>query len=170
MDEAVKETNGNGSASGTGQFSLQKIYIKDLSFEAPNTPDVFTNNGTELTEPQIQLNLKNSHANLSGDNVEVNLHASLHATLKERTLFMVEIDQAGIFLIKGYGEKERQALIGTYCPSALFPYLREAISDVIGKGGFPAILLQPINFDALFAQAMQEQSAQNSAGSSVSAH
>ena len=83
---------------------------------------------------------------------------------------MVEIDQAGIFLIKGYGDKERQALIGTYCPSALFPYLREAISGVIGKGGFPAILLQPINFDALFAQAMQEQSAQNSGGSSVSAH
>jgi len=170
MDEAVKETNGNGSTTGTGQFALQKIYIKDLSFEAPNTPDVFTNNESELNEPQIQLNLKNSHANLAGDNVEVLLHASLHATLKESTLFMVEIDQAGIFLIKGYGDKERQALIGTYCPSALFPYLREAISDVIGKGGFPAILLQPINFDALFAQAMQEQSAQNSDGSSVSAH
>jgi preprotein translocase subunit SecB len=170
MDEAAKESNGNGSTPGTGQFSLQKIYIKDLSFEAPNTPDVFTDSDTELAEPQIQLNLKNSHASLTDNNIEVVLHASLHATLKERTLFMVEIDQAGIFLIKGYADKERQALIGTYCPSALFPYLREAISGVIGKGGFPAILLQPINFDALFAQAMQEQAAQNSDGSSASAH
>jgi preprotein translocase subunit SecB len=161
MSESAKDTNGNGSASSsapaTGQFALQKIYIKDLSFEAPNTPDIFVDGDTNLAEPQIQLNLKNSHANLAEDNIEVVLHASLHATIKDRTLFMVEIDQAGIFLIKGYGDEERKTLIGTYCPSTLFPYMREAISSVIGKGGFPAMLLQPINFDALFAQAMQEQ-------------
>jgi len=162
MSESTKETNGNGSApaTATGQFALQKIYIKDLSFEAPNTPDVFIDGDKNLTEPQIQLNLKNSHANLAEDNIEVVLHASLHATIKDRTLFMVEIDQAGIFLIKGYGDEERKTLIGTYCPSTLFPYMREAISSVIGKGGFPAMLLQPINFDALFAQAMQEQAGQ----------
>jgi preprotein translocase subunit SecB len=157
MNETTKETNGNGSTAATGQFSLQKIYVKDLSFEAPNAPDVFINDVADQVEPQLQLNLKNSHASLSDDNVEVVLHASIHATQKDRTLFMVEIDQAGLFLIKGYGDEERKTLIGTYCPSTLFPYLRETISSLIGKGGFPAMLLQPINFDALFAQAQQEQ-------------
>ncbi len=160
MSESAKETNGNGSMTDTGQFALQKIYIKDLSFEAPNTPDVFVSGEADQTEPQIQLNLKNSHADLPGDNYEVVLHVSVHATVKDRTLFMVELDQAGIFLIKGYRKEDRQALLGTYCPSTLFPYVREVIASVIGKGGFPAMLLQPINFDALFAQAMQEQAAQ----------
>jgi len=160
MTESSKETNGNGSALATGQFALQKIYIKDLSYEAPNAPDVFVDDQGEQADPQIQLNLKNQHADLPGDNCEVVLHASLHATVNDRTLFMIEIDQAGIFLIQGYKEEERKALIGTYCPSALFPYMRETISSVIGKGGFPAILLQPINFDALFAQAMQEHATQ----------
>jgi len=157
MNEIANETNGNGSASAAGQFSLQKIYVEDLSFEAPNTPSIFMDSEADQDEPQIQLNLKNSHSNLSQDNVEVVLHASIHATQKDRTLFMVEIDQAGIFLIKGYLDQERKTLIGTYCPSTLFPYLRETISSLIGKGGFPAMLLQPINFDALFAQAQQEQ-------------
>jgi preprotein translocase subunit SecB len=160
MNETTKETNGNGSTAATGQFSLQRIYVKDLSFEAPNAPDVFIDDDADQVEPQLQLNLKNSHSSLSEDNVEVVLHASIHATQKDRTLFMVEIDQAGIFLIKGYGDEERKTLIGTYCPSTLFPYLRETISSLIGKGGFPAMLLQPINFDALFAQAQQEQQAQ----------
>jgi preprotein translocase subunit SecB len=160
MNETTKETNGNGSTAATGQFSLQRIYVKDLSFEVPNAPDVFIDDDADQVEPQLQLNLKNSHSSLSEDNVEVVLHASIHATQKDRTLFMVEIDQAGIFLIKGYGDDERKTLIGTYCPSTLFPYLRETISSLIGKGGFPAMLLQPINFDALFAQAQQEQQAQ----------
>ncbi len=164
MTESSAESNGNGSvpasASASGQFALQKIYIKDLSFEAPNSPDVFVDDKIEQAEPEIKLNLKNQHADLPGNNCEVVLHASLHATLNGRTLFMVEIDQAGIFLIQGYKDEERKALIGTYCPAALFPFLRETISSVIGKGGFPAILLQPINFDALFAQAMQEHAAQ----------
>jgi preprotein translocase subunit SecB len=160
MNETTKETNGNGSTAATGQFSLQRLYVKDLSFEVPNAPDVFIDDDADQVEPQLQLNLKNSHSSLSEDNVEVVLHASIHATQKDRTLFMVEIDQAGIFLIKGYGDDERKTLIGTYCPSTLFPYLRETISSLIGKGGFPAMLLQPINFDALFAQAQQEQQAQ----------
>lgn len=160
MSESAKETNGNGSAPETGQFALQKIYIKDLSFEAPHTPDVFVDGEADRAEPQIQLNLKNSHADLPGNNCEVVLHVNVHATVKDRTLFMVELDQAGIFLIKGYRKEDRRELLGTYCPSTLFPYAREVISSVIGKGGFPAMLLQPINFDALFAQALEEQATQ----------
>jgi len=160
MNQSTKGTNGNGSTPDTGHFGLQKIYIKDLSFEAPNTPDVFIDDQADQIEPQIQLNLQNSHADLPGDNCEVVLHISVHATVEDRTLFMVELDQAGIFLIQGYDKEDRRALLGTYCPSTLFPYAREVISSVIGKGGFPAMLLQPINFDALFAQALQEQAAQ----------
>ena len=156
MNEPANETNGNGSATAGGQLALQKIYIKDMSYEAPNAPEVFIGSDADKLEPQIQLNLKNSHTVLADDNIEVVLHATLHATVDERTLFMIEIDQAGIFLLQGYDDTQRRTLIGTYCPSSLFPYLREAVSSMIGKGGFPAMLLQPINFDALFAQAMQQ--------------
>ncbi|MAF82567.1 MAG: protein-export chaperone SecB [Gammaproteobacteria bacterium] len=162
MNKPAAETSGNGSATETAQFALQKIYISDLSFEAPSTPDIFINGEADQSAPEIQLNIKNSHADLPGDNCEVILHISVHATVKDRTLFMVELEQTGIFLIKGYPNEERQALLGTYCPSTLFPYAREAISSVIGKGGFPVMLLQPINFDALFTQAMQEQASQAS--------
>lgn len=160
MSESDKESNGNGASAPSGQFALQKIYIKDLSFEAPNVPSVFIDSDIDQPEPQIQLNLKNSQSTLDDDNVEVVLNASLHATSQDCTLFMIEIEQAGIFTIKGYPDNERKTLIGTYCPATLFPYMRETISSIIGKGGFPAMLLQPINFDALFAQAMQEQEKQ----------
>ena len=168
MNETAKESNGkdsggNGSSATTGQFALQKIYVKDLSYEAPNAPGVFIDSDADTEEPQIQLNLKNSHSDLTQENVEVVLHASIHATQQDRTLFMIEVEQAGIFTINGYNDEQRRALIGTYCPSTLFPYLRETISSLIGKGGFPAMLLQPINFDALFAQAQMEQAQQEQA-------
>jgi preprotein translocase subunit SecB len=162
MNESAAETNGNGSTTAPTQFALQKIYISDLSFEVPNTPNIFIGADADQPAPDIQLNIKNSHADLPGDNCAVILHLSVRATIKDRTLFMVELEQAGIFLIKGYSTEERRALLGTYCPSALFPYARETISSIIGKGGFPAMLLQPINFDALFSQAIQKQTAQAS--------
>lgn len=160
MNDAANVTNGNGDANAAVQLALQKIYVKDFSFESPHSPGIFLEADAQPVEPQIQLNLKNSHQNLPEDHVEVVLHASLHATADERTLFMIEIDQAGLFVMQGCTDEQRKTLIGTYCPASLFPYLREAISSMIGKGGFPAMLLQPINFDALFAQAMQEQAQQ----------
>ena len=163
MNEAVNQTNGNSNGDGNAavQLALQKIYIKDFSFEAPNSPEVFLEADLQPVEPQIQLNLKNSHQNLADEHVEVVLHASLHAKAEDRTLFMIEVDQAGLFIMQGCTDEQRKTLIGTYCPASLFPYLREAISSIIGKGGFPAMLLQPINFDALFAQAMQEHAQQS---------
>ncbi len=152
-----KNGNGNGTPKSKGQFTLQKIYIKDMSFEAPNSPDVFIDGKTDQITPQLQLDLKNSHTDLPNEHYEVVLHIGLHATAEDRTLFMVEIDQAGIFLIKGYNTEDYRALIGTHCLSTLFPFAREELASIIGKGGFPAILLQPINFESLFAQAMLEQ-------------
>ena len=156
---AAKESNGNGKGPDTPQFMLQKIYVKDMSFEAPNAPHVFIDGDVNQADTQFQVNLKNSHTDLPENNCEVVLNVSVHATVKDRTLFMVEVDQAGIFIIKGYGAEDRQTLLGTHCATTLFPYVREAISSAVTRGGFPAMLLQPMNFDALFAQAMQEQAA-----------
>lgn len=153
MNDKSPDSSGNGANNDQLQFALQQIYVKDLSFEAPTTPATFAQ---EQVEPEIKLNLKNSHTAVGTDTYEIVLHVSVHATVKEKTVFLVEIDQAGLFFIKGYPPAELTKLIGTYCPTTLFPYVRETISTTIGKGGFPSILLQPINFDALYAQAAQE--------------
>jgi preprotein translocase subunit SecB len=148
-----KQGSGNGGA-GERHFVLEKIYVKDLSFEAPNAPAV---HNEDQSQTQINMDLKNSHQKLDDDVYEVCLHVTLHATVGERTLFMVELDQAGLFQIHGYDDNELRQLIAANCPATLYPYCREAISATIGRGGFPSILLQPINFDALFARAQAEQ-------------
>lgn len=158
MSNSNQGSNGGSSAQGARRVALQKIYVKDLSFEAPKTPGVFVDG--DIGEPQIQLNLKNAHTRLSADTCEVILHVSVHATVKEDTLFMVEVEQAGLFTVQGYSDDEYRQLLGTWCPSTLFPYIRETISSLIGKGGFAPMLLQPLDFDTLFAQAMQERSAE----------
>ena len=129
---------------------MEKIYIKDLSFEVPNAPSIYND---EQSENKIDMNLKNAHEVVSDDLYEITLTISLHAKDGDRTIFVMEVEQAGQFLIRGFSETEVRQLVSTTCPSTLFPYAREAISNMIGRGGFPAILLQPINFDALFASA-----------------
>jgi preprotein translocase subunit SecB len=131
------------------QLVLQKIYIKDLSYESPKAPEIFRTNAT----PQTQLNIRSSNADLGSGNVEVTLTMTIESKDKDATIFLIEIAQAGVFLIEGYTPQERAVLLGSFCPATLYPYAREAISDVVVKGGFPSLLLQPINFDALFAQA-----------------
>ena len=152
------KSNGNGSSNTNGSraFLLQQLYVKDLSFEAPNTPQIFQESSIE---PETELNIRNSHS-ASGDNLyEVVLHISVHAKKGEQTIFLTEIDQAGLFLLSGYSPEQTNMLLGTQCPATLFPYAREAISSLVGKGGFPPLILQPINFDALYAQAREQQSA-----------
>jgi preprotein translocase subunit SecB len=150
MAEQHAQGNGDADAGTERRFSLEKIYIKDLSFEVPNAPSIYAD---EQTESNIDMNLKNSHQIVKDDLYEIALTISLHAKDGDRTIFMLEIEQAGQFLIRGFSEPELRQLVSTTCPSTLFPYAREAISATIGRGGFPAILLQPINFDALFANA-----------------
>ena len=149
--------NGSGNANANRTFLLQQLYVKDLSFEAPNTPQIFQESSIE---PETELNIRNSHS-ASGDNLyEVILHIGVHAKKGEQTIFLAEIDQAGLFLLSGYSPEQTNMLLGTQCPATLFPYAREAISSLVGKGGFPPLILQPINFDALYAQAREQQSAQ----------
>lgn len=156
MNDATKPaTNGNGA--DMRQFLLQQLFIKDLSFEAPNAP--VTLQGA-AGEPDVKLNLRHSARALDGHAYEVILHLSVHAELEGKTVFLAELDQAGLFLIKGYKDEERRQLLGVYCPNTLFPYAREAISSTVARGGFPPLMLQPINFEALYAQAAAQQAAQ----------
>ena len=135
------------------QFVLQKIYVKDISFESPRTPDIFSKN----ISPQTQLNIKSSAKEIAPDLHEVILTLTVEAKDKDQTLFLVELQQAGVFLIRGYKTDECRALVGSYCPGALYPFAREAVATVVSRGGFPQLLLQPINFDALYAQALKQQ-------------
>lgn len=144
----------NGDQQGDKQLLLQKIYVKDLSFESPRAPDVFRT----TTSPQTQLNIRSSNKELDAENVEVTLTLTVESKENEETLFLIEISQSGIFLVKGYTADERAVLIGSFCPATLYPFAREAISDIAVKGGFPQLLLQPINFDALYAQAVRQRS------------
>jgi preprotein translocase subunit SecB len=140
-------------AASQKQLFMQKIYIKDLSFESPKAPTIFTTN----IAPQTQLNIRSSAQELAPNTHEVTLTMTVEAKDKDATLFLVEIAQSGIFSIQGYSDEERAVLIGSFCPNTLYPFAREAIADIVGKGGFPQLLLQPINFDALYAQAARER-------------
>lgn len=131
----------------TKQIIIQKLYIKDASFESPNTPNVFK--GGEWN-PKTDLNLSSSHVPYEDDTHEVVLTITVEAKDEDNVIFLVELKQAGLFQISGYEEKELETIIGIFCPNTLFPYARESIANIITKGGFPEFLLQPINFDALY--------------------
>jgi preprotein translocase subunit SecB len=139
------------------QLLLQKIYLKDLSFESPKAPGIFTMSAA----PQTQLNIRSSAQEVAPSTHEVTLTLTVEAKDKDATIFLIEIAQAGIFAIQGYSAEERGMLVGSFCPNTLYPFAREAIADVVTKGGFPPLLLQPINFDALYAQAMRERAQRN---------
>ena len=163
MAETTTSGNGNGNGAGTDadprQFVLKMLYVRDLSFEAPNAPEIF---GGQTSEPDVQMNLKSTHRELGGDTFEVILHINVHATLGGKSMFLAELDQAGVFGIAGYNEEETRRLLGIFCPNTLFPYAREAVSSIVAKGGFPPLLLQPINFEAVYAQKQaQQQAGQN---------
>ena len=148
-------SNGNGGVTPPArQFALRQLYVKDISFESPNVPGIFS---AGAIEPDVKMNLESANKQVGSEAWEVVLQINVHATAKEKSLFMVEIEQAGLFQLVGYTAEEVQIILGTHAPAALFPYAREAISSLVGRGGFPTLLLQPINFDALFAQSQQQR-------------
>ncbi len=139
------------------RLSISKIYLKDSSFESPRSPAIFQQGDWK---PQTNLNLRSSHTQLEGDFHEIVLTVTIEAKEEDTTCFLVELQQAGLFQIAGYEGEELQAILGSFCPNILFPYARESIASLIQKGGFPEFVLQPINFDALYLQAKQQQMAQ----------
>lgn len=132
------------------QVLLQKIYLKDASLEIPQAPTVFT----KQWQPQVDVQLQTASKSLNDDSVEVVLSVTVTTKLGEETAFLVEVHQAGIFSLRGFeaeGE-ERRAVLGAYCPNHLFPFAREAVADLVQRAGFPQLLLQPVNFDALYLE------------------
>jgi len=138
------------------QLLLHQLYIKDLSFESPKVPEIFASN----VNSQIDLNVRSVSREIDAEHVEVTLTLTVKSIAEEDTVFLIELVQAGVFIIKGYTPEERFAFLGGYCPGTLYPYAREAIADLVDKGGFPQLLLQPLDFDTLYAQNMQERAAQ----------
>ncbi len=137
------------------QFAVQRIYLKDLSFESPNAPEVFRGEW----KPQNELNLNTKVNRLDDQTYEVVLSVTVTAKVGDKTAFIVEVHQAGIFTLGGFSEEELGPMLGAYCPNLLFPYAREVVSDLVTKGSFPQLVLQHVSFDALFAQHQQEVAA-----------
>ena len=135
------------------QFTVEKIYVKDVSFEAPNAPAVFTEQG----QPQLNMNLNQKVARLDGDMFEVVLGVTLTCTLGDKTVYLAEVEQAGIFGLTGFDDRNLDMMLGTYCPNVLFPYVRQSVSDLITNGGFPPFYMQPINFEALYAEGLRRR-------------
>lgn len=157
----AEETKTNGAANGAAdttaaeqQFIIERVYVKDISFEAPNSPSIFT----EEWEPDTSLNLNTQVNVLGDDHYEVELHLNVTVKGKDgKTAFLVEAIQAGAFMIKGYEPDQLNHLLASYCPGQLFPYAREVISNLVSKGSFPEMHLSPINFDALYAKNLTQQ-------------
>jgi len=161
-----QDTGDNGAASGGEkgqvQFRIERLFLKDSSFESPNSPEVFI----KQWRPEIKVDI-NTRANSLGENLqEVILTATITATLEDEMVgFIVEVQQAGIFLIQGAEPAQLSQIIGIACPNTLFPYLRESIDNLVVKGGFPALQLAQVNFEALYVQAMQEREQREQASS-----
>ena len=140
----------NGAAEK--QFAIQKIYTKDISFETPNAPKIFT----QKWEPAVDFNLGTQVEPLESSVFEVVLTITVTVKLEDAIAYLVEVKQAGIFLLSGFAEQEMGPMLGSFCPNILFPYAREVVSDLVNKGGFPQLILAPVNFDALYMQHMQQ--------------
>jgi len=143
--EATEEKNNEP------HFSIEKIYLKDVSFESPSAPAVFTDEWS----PEINMDLNSQGQAIDKNIYEVELSITVTAKNKDKTAFLVEIKQCGIFSISNMDEENLNGMLGSFCPNILFPYAREAISDLVTKGGFPQLLLAPVNFDAIYAQHIQ---------------
>lgn len=141
-----------------GEFQILKVYVEDLSLESPSTPGIFKDDWSP--EANVELNTQ-AHKTDQEDTYRVVLTLTVTTKCKEKVAFLVEIKQAGVFLIKGMPEDQMGQILGSFCPNTLFPYAREAISSMVTRAGFPDLQLAPINFDALYAQGL-EQAAQQS--------
>ena len=141
------------------QFSLQRIYVRDLSFEAPKSPAIFR----QQWEPSVGLDLNTRQKPLEGDFHEVVLTLSVTVKNGDEVAFIAEVQQAGIFLIKNLDQASMSHTLGAFCPNLLFPYARETLDSLVVRGSFPALMLAPVNFDALYAQELQRMQEEGSA-------
>jgi preprotein translocase subunit SecB len=161
-DESTSSPQSEGGAvAGQGQVLLERLYLKDASFESPRTPAVFG----ESWKPEFHLDVNTRTSSLGNERFEVVLSATLRAkTEGGKTAYIAEIQQAGVFQVSGLDGAARQRVLGTLCPGTLFPYVRETVDSLVVKGGFPAVHLAPVNFDGLYAEALRKQGAEVGTG------
>jgi preprotein translocase subunit SecB len=168
----AEQSNGNGKITAAGaaagseeasgpQLIVQRIYLKDCSFESPSTPRVFAGEWS----PQMQLNISAASTPIGDDHYEVVLTVTVEAKKDDVTAFLCEIQQAGLFMIRGFSTEDHRRVVNASCPNVIFPYAREAICDLVTKGGFPQLLLQPVNFDTLYQRHTAEQRDRDTGGS-----
>ena len=150
--------------NASAQFQIQKLYSKDVSFELPNAPQIFQEEG----QADVKMSLAQRVDSL-GDNLhEVVLTVTVTATVGEKTAYLVEVAQAGIFLVAGFNEQASHAVMNTMCPNTLFPYARQLIATLVSDGGFPPLILQPVNFEQLYAQRMQQMAEEQNGDAAAS--
>lgn len=141
-------------------FSIEKLYLKDLSVEVPNAPEIFL----EQDSPQVEIQLQTNGQNLGSGAYEVVLTVTVTARIGEKTVFLVEVGQAGIFRIVNVPDDNLEPIVAVACPNILFPYAREVVSDTVTRAGFSPVVLQPVNFEGMYMARMQEAQAQAAAG------
>lgn len=141
-------------------FQIEKVYVKDVSLEIPNAPQVFL----EAQQPQLEIQVRSDSARFGDNLYEVTITVTVTAKAGEKTLFLAEIGQAGIFSLRNVPEADLEPLLAVACPTILYPYARETVSDLVTRGGFPPVLLQPVSFEALYAQRGQQQPRVEAAG------
>lgn len=146
-------------------LNLARVYLKDLSFEAPNTPELFQGS----FEPNYSVQLNSKARKLDGDNYEVVLAINVECKSGDKVAFVCEVQQAGVFAISGVEGMQLRHALSAYTPSLLFPYARQVVANAIGQGGFPALHLAPVNFDQIFAMQLQREAEQAKAGGVVDA-
>lgn len=167
MTENTIEQNTNPEGNQVA-FSMQKIYVKDVSFEAPGVPEAFSFEGGY--KPNVNLELNTSNRHLKDDSYEVCLNITVTAKEGEKVMFLAEVKQCGVFLLQNMEETPRRHTLGSFCPSILFPYARQIISDMIINGGFPQLLLAHINFEQLFQAQEERRNSEAAAATPESSH
>ena len=150
---AQEDNNAAQEQAQQAGFSIEKIYVKDASLEIPHAPQIFT----ERTQPQVGIELSNFAQQVEENIFEVAIKVTVTSKIADKTVYLVEVTQAGIFQISGVPEENMELIVGITCPNILFPYAREAVSNLVVRAGFQPVLLNPINFEALFAQQKQQQ-------------
>jgi len=160
IDVNPEATATNLDQENLPQAAIQRIYVKDISFEAPNLPELFS---VEY-KPQVKMEMNSKSRTVADDNYEVILTISVKAEVDEKTVFLAEVQQAGIFLLKNLNEQQLQHSLSVMAPETLYPYVRETIASLIGKTGFPPVQLAPVNFQALFMQKLQQAQAAAESG------
>lgn len=134
-------------------FGIQRIYVKDISYEAPSSPEIFR----KKWEPKVEIDLQSKSNEIEPGIFEVVLTITTTVKVEDQVAFLVEVHQAGIFTIRNFPDDQLQHLLGAFCPNIIFPYARESITDVVTRGGFPQLYLAPINFDAIYQQKLAKQ-------------